>query len=192
MAHPKHGSPPFGRARWPLVASVLGRRRNGCEDTTVARPMSTGGDAFTRCSASYAPRPQRYGPFVHVVWSTHRRAPWLDVSFDQRLAELLARLSRRVGTEALAVGNAADQVHAVVRHPPSVALSDVVQRLKGASARAMHAAIPHAVGHLWQVGYWAESVSPIQLPAVVVYVHDQRSHHDLHREPTEPWEAWVP
>jgi putative transposase len=130
--------------------------------------------------------------FVHVVWSTHRRAPWLDLSFDQRLAELLGQLSRRVGAEALAVGNAADHVHAVVRHPPSVALSDVMQRLKGASARAMHAAVPHAAGHLWQVGYWAESVSPIAVPTVVAYVRDQRSHHDLHREPTEPWEAWAP
>ena len=44
---------------------------------------------------------------VHLVWSTHRRAPWLDISFDQRLAELLGRLAKRVGAEALAVGNAA-------------------------------------------------------------------------------------
>src|SRR5215218_7525673 len=36
---------------------------------------------------------------VHVVWSTHRCAPWLDISFDPRLAELLARLAKRVGTE---------------------------------------------------------------------------------------------
>ena len=43
---------------------------------------------------------------------------------------------------------------------------------------------------LLQVGYWAESVSPIELPAVVAYVRDQRSHHDHHPEPTEPWEAW--
>jgi putative transposase len=129
---------------------------------------------------------------VHVVWSTHRRARWLDVSFDQRLAELLAQLAKRVDAEALAVGNAADHVHAVVRHPPSVAVSDVVQRLKGASARALHAAVPHAAGRLWQAGYWAQSVGPLELPAVVAYVRDQRSHHDRHWEASEPWEAWTP
>jgi len=129
---------------------------------------------------------------VHVVWSTHRRAPWLDISFDPRLAELLARLAKRVGTETLAIGNAADHVHVVARHPPSVAVSDVVQKLKGASAHAMRAAVPHATGHLWQAGYWAESVGPFELPAVVAYVRDQRAHHDGHREASEPWESQVP
>ena len=128
---------------------------------------------------------------VHLVWSTHRRAPWLDISFDQRLAELLGRLAKRVGAEALAIGNAADHVHAVVRHPPSVALSDVVQRLKGASARAMHAAVPHAAGSLWQAGYWAESVGPFELPAVLAYVRDQRGHHDRYQHESEPWEVWA-
>src|SRR5215218_8479507 len=95
---------------------------------------------------------------VHVVWSTHRRAPWLDISFDPRLAELLARLAKRVGTETHAIG----------------------------------AAVPHATGHLWQAGYWAESVGPFELPAVVAYVRDQRAHHDGHREASEPWESQVP
>jgi putative transposase len=126
---------------------------------------------------------------VHVVWATHRRAPWLDISFDKRLADLLAQLAKRVGAQAIAVGNATDHVHTVVRHPPSVALSDVVQRLKGASARAMHAAVPHAAGSLWQTGYWAESVGPLELPDVVAYVRDQRAHHDGHRADGEPWEV---
>jgi putative transposase len=124
---------------------------------------------------------------VHVVWSTHRRRPWLDISFDRRLGELLATLANRIGSAALAVGNADDHVHVVVRHPPSVALSDVVQKLKGASARAIRAAVPLAAGHLWQAGYWAESVGPFELPAVVAYVRDQRLHHDRHAGVSEPW-----
>ena len=124
---------------------------------------------------------------VHVVWSTHRRAPWLDISFDARLAVLLERLAMRVGARALAIGNAADHVHVVARHPPNVAVSDVVKRLKGASARAMQAAVPEAVGQLWQVGYWAESVGPLELPAIVAYVREQRAHHDGHRDVSEPW-----
>jgi REP element-mobilizing transposase RayT len=126
---------------------------------------------------------------VHVVWSTHRRAPWLDVSFDHRLAELVAHLATRVGARALAVGNGIDHVHVVARHPPTVAVSDVVQRLKGASARAMRAAVPHAAGHLWQAGYWAESLGPFELPTVVAYVRGQRAHHARQREVGEPWES---
>ena len=72
-----------------------------------------------------------------------------------------------------------------------VAVSDVVQRLKGASAHAMRAAVPQAFGRLWQTGYWAESVGPFELAAVVAYVRDQRRHHDG-SELSERWEAGVP
>jgi REP element-mobilizing transposase RayT len=126
---------------------------------------------------------------VHVVWSTHRRAPWLDPSFDQRLAVLRSLLARRVDAEVVAVGNAADHVHVLVRHPPSVAVSELVQRLKGASAHAMSSVVPCAAGHVWQTGYWAESVGPLELPKVAAYVREQRAHHDRDRDRTEPWEV---
>jgi REP element-mobilizing transposase RayT len=126
---------------------------------------------------------------VHVVWSTHRRAPWIDRSYDRRLGELLETLAKRIACEAIAVGNATDHVHVLVGHPPSVAVSDIVHRLKGASARSIHAALPQAAGHVWQVGYWAESIGPSELPGVTRYVRDQRVHHDGRGAATEPWEA---
>ena len=126
---------------------------------------------------------------AHVVWSTHRRAAWLEVSIDRGLASWLGQLAKRLGAEAIAVGNAADHVHVVVRHPPSAPLSYVVQRLKGGSAHAMRAVATHAGSHVWQVGYWAESVSPRELPAITEYVRNQRTHHDRHPAASEAWES---
>src|SRR5215218_7525672 len=85
----------------------------------------------------------------------------------RHLVRSSARRTAGAACEACRDRNAADHVHVVARHPPSVAVSDVVQKLKGASAHAMRAAVPHATGHLWQAGYWAESVGPFELPAVV-------------------------
>ena len=115
---------------------------------------------------------------VHVVWATHRRAPWLDPSLDRRLADLLEIAARRVECTLLAAGNAADHVHVLVRHPPSVAIATLVQRLKGTSARSLSAALGHEAGHVWQVGYWAQTVSPSDFHAVAAYVANQRDHHD--------------
>jgi putative transposase len=101
---------------------------------------------------------------VHVVWSTHGRA------------------------RSLAVGNAADHVHTLVRHPPTLAVAELAQRLKGASARALLPALQRRGDHLWQAGYWAETVAPHDLRAVVAYIRDQRTHHEL-ADLREPWET---
>jgi REP element-mobilizing transposase RayT len=125
---------------------------------------------------------------VHVVWATHRRAPWLDPSLDRRLADLLEIAARRVECTQLAAGNAADHVHVLVRHPPSVAIATLVQRLKGTSARSLSAALGREAGHVWQVGYWAQTVSPSEFRAVAAYVANQRAHHDEPHAAREPWE----
>lgn len=128
---------------------------------------------------------------VHLVWSTHRRARWLDRSLDSRLAVLLETVAARVGCTLLAVGNAADHVHTIVRNPPTLGVADLVHRLKGASAHALRGALPSVHDHVWQAGYWAETVGPHDLPALASYVRAQRAHHDGGAL-REPWEASWP
>jgi len=125
---------------------------------------------------------------VHIVWATHRRAPWLDRSVDRRLADLLEIAARRVECALLAAGNAQDHVHVLVRHPPSLAVAPLVQRLKGTSSRSLSAALGREAGRMWQVGYWAQTVSPTELRGVAAYVTNQRAHHDDLHASSEPWE----
>lgn len=125
---------------------------------------------------------------VHLVWSTRRRAPWLEPRFDGWLADMLERKARQVQFAVLAVGNAADHVHVLVRHPPSVPVSQIAQRLKGASSRALHLELPDCGEFAWQVGYWAESISPRALEPILHYVRNPRAHPREHTG-EEPWEA---
>ena len=41
---------------------------------------------------------------------------------------------------------------------------------------------------VWQVGYWAESVTPVALEPLVAYVQGQRARHSPHAAP-ESWET---
>ena len=59
----------------------------------------------------------------------------------------------------IAVGNADDHFHVVVRHPPRVSVAQIAHRLKGASSRSLHLTLSQTQGLVWQVGYWAESVT---------------------------------
>jgi putative transposase len=128
---------------------------------------------------------------VHMVWATRRRTPWLEARFDGMLADLLARKARRLDCALLAAGVAPDHVHVLLRHPPRVSIAQVAHRLKGSSARALHPALPPTDGHVWQVGYWAESVTPRDVAAVADYVRSQRAHH-ARRIDAEAWETTPP
>jgi putative transposase len=125
---------------------------------------------------------------VHVVWSTRNRVPWLEPSFDAWLAALLERKARALDCRLVAAGNAADHVHALVCYPPRVAVAQIAHRLKGASSRAIHLALPQTQGLVWQVGYWAESVTPTALEPLVAYVRRQRASHGDNTL-AEAWEA---
>lgn len=114
---------------------------------------------------------------VHLIWSTRQRVPWLDHRIDAWLAALLERKARALDCQLLAAGNAADHVHVLVRHPPRVSVAQIAHRLKGASSRALHLALPETQGLVWQVGYWAESITPTALEPLVRYVRGQRAHH---------------
>jgi REP element-mobilizing transposase RayT len=82
---------------------------------------------------------------------------------------------RALDCHLVAAGNATDHVHVLVRHPPRVSVAQIAHRLKGASSRAIHLARPETQGLVWQVGYWAESVTPVALEPLVAYVRGQAS-----------------
>ena len=99
---------------------------------------------------------------------------------------MLGRHAQEVGCQLIAAGCASDHVHVIARLSSSVALGELVRRMKGASA--------HELNHPWrftehfacQLGYWAESLSPADLNPTIDYVTSQRQHHDA-AHPAERW-----
>ena len=124
---------------------------------------------------------------VHLVWATDGRAPILPAAFDVRLGAILGDSARSAGCVLLLAGCASDHVHTLVRLAPRVALANLVQRMKGASSHESnhHALLPERLA--WQLGYWAESVSPSDIDPVKRYLRAQREHHEA-RKSLEPWE----
>jgi putative transposase len=120
---------------------------------------------------------------VHLVWATARRFPCLPEAIDAELASIVASASQRIGCRALGVGNANDHVHVIAVHPPTLSVSELARRLKGATSRELAFRLPE--GFAWQQGYFAESLGDPS--AAIAYVRDQRRHHeDLNL--VEPWE----
>ena len=61
--------------------------------------------------------------------------------------------------------------------PPSISVSDVVHRIKGASSRFVNDKIRPDHYFKWQVKYGAFSVSKGDLPRVIAYIKHQKVHH---------------
>jgi putative transposase len=71
-------------------------------------------------------------------------------------------------------------VHLLVHYPPSVAISRLVNSLKGVSARRLRqeftGKINHAImhGHFWSPSYFAGSCGGAPLAVVKEYIENQR------------------
>jgi len=113
---------------------------------------------------------------VHVIWATLWRTATLAPQLDGWLAEMLRQKCSDLGCELLSVGNSRDHVHVVLGQAPSLALAEVVGRLKGTSSHAWNVRLP-ARRVRWQTGYWARSVEQASLDPLLGYVRDQRRRH---------------
>ena len=113
--------------------------------------------------------------YYHMVWATHQREPLLTKYIQPRIYGLIAEQCKKDGGFAFAVNGIDDHVHVIAAMPPSVALSDVVSRIKGVSSRFVSAEfdMPFA----WQRGYGIFSVSKSSLDGAIDYVKRQKEHH---------------
>ena len=113
----------------------------------------------------------------HIVFSTKHREPWLSPAIEERLHPFLGGIARDLGCTPLAVNGDADHIHAVLRFPSKLSISDLAMHLKGRSSAWLHGEFPAAAGHGWQDGYGGFTVSSSMLDRVIEYVRRQKDHH---------------
>jgi putative transposase len=70
---------------------------------------------------------------LHLVWTTKYRKPVLAGPVGLRVRELIRQICREADTDIIKGHVSRDHVHLFVSIPPQVAVSRLVQRLKGRS-----------------------------------------------------------
>ena len=118
--------------------------------------------------------------YYHVVWATKARAPLLTPPCRELVERSIRSTARNEKTIVHAVGMVTDHVHVVASIPPSLAVGDVVGKMKGAATRLLNTAGPYAADASfgWQRDYGVYSVSERALEKVCDYVNNQEQHHD--------------
>jgi putative transposase len=114
--------------------------------------------------------------YVHLVFSTKDRTPWINATIQARLHAYLAGTLNAIDSPTLIVGGMPDHVHLLFRLPRTTTLADVVKAAKMESSKWMKTE-GQVSEFAWQSGYAAFSVSASQVETVTQYIRNQEEHH---------------
>ena len=113
----------------------------------------------------------------HIVFSTKERRPLLTAEARSEICEYMSGIIRNAGGRMLAADGTADHIHIATVGSPTIAVSKLVQLVKGNASKWIHETFPGLRDLYWQEGYGAFSVSPSALPRLLAYIHGQEQHH---------------
>jgi len=115
--------------------------------------------------------------YLHLVWSTWDRHPFLVQGLRERVYECIQAECVRLRVDLIAIGGMEDHVHLLVRVPATIAPADLVKQMKGASSHLVNHDIYAPFYFKWQGAYGAFSVSKRHVPLIREYVLRQEEHH---------------
>ena len=117
----------------------------------------------------------------HVVWTTKYRKPVLRGEIAVRVRELIRQTCATLEVYILSGHVSSDHIHLLVSVPPNVAVSDLMQRLKGRTSRRMQEEFGELKRqywgrHMWARGYFAVSTGNVTDEIIKQYIE---SHKDM-------------
>lgn len=115
--------------------------------------------------------------YLHVVFSTKNREPWIAPTVADRLYGYLGGVAKHEGNRLLVAGGMPDHVHLLVSLGREQTIAGTVGRLKSSSSRWVHDSFPALRDFAWQSGYGVFSVSVSQLDTVTNYIQTQAERH---------------
>ena len=119
---------------------------------------------------------------VHLVFLTKYRSRVLDDDALERLRAIFAKVCADFEAQLIEMDGEDDHVHLQVAYPPKVAVSHLVNSLKGVSSRLLRKERPALEPRYWESTLWSPSYlagSGGDAPIAIIrqYVEQQRTPH---------------
>jgi len=120
----------------------------------------------------------------HIVWVTQYRYKVLRGGIGLRVREIIRQQCNQLDVQIISGHVSVDHVHLLVSVPPTVAVSVLVQKLKGASSRKLlqeytELSKRYWGRHLWARGYFAVSTGNVTDEIIRQYIE---SHNEKPNE----------
>jgi putative transposase len=116
---------------------------------------------------------------VHLVFVTKYRHPVFTARHLERMEQIMRAVCADFGAELREFNGEAEHVHLLVNFPPTVAVSRLVNSLKGVSSRRLRQEFPDLRRHywrakrLWSGSYFAGSVGGAPISVLRQYIEQQ-------------------
>lgn len=116
---------------------------------------------------------------VHLVWVTKYRYPVLRGKIQHRCRALLMQICDAEDIRILRGVVSKDHVHMLIEYPPSLAVSDIVKRMKGRTSRLLQQEFRELRSvywgkHFWAIGYGAWSAGHVTESMIFDYLDHHR------------------
>ncbi len=115
--------------------------------------------------------------YIHIVFSTKRRYPFIDEQVKSELFSYLAGICKNKESYPIAVGGHIDHIHILCLLSRKIALMSLVEELKSYSSKWIKSKGKQYENFYWQNGYGGFSVKPSDLNVVTNYIQRQEEHH---------------
>ena len=117
----------------------------------------------------------------HVVFCTKYRYRVLTGQVATRVRELIREICAANYVDIVSGSLSPDHIHLLISVPPSVAVSKIVQYIKGKSSRKLLQEFEllrkrYWGQHLWARGYFAVTVGNVNTEDVQRYIEEQEEH----------------
>ena len=121
-----------------------------------------------------------YNLHAHIVFVPRYRKHVFDPDALTQLRNFFRIVCADFETDLEEFNGESDNVHLLVRYPPKVAMSNLVNSLKGVSARRLRLARPDIArrywrGGLWSASYFVASVEGASISILKTYIENQRA-----------------
>lgn len=115
---------------------------------------------------------------IHLVWIPKYRKRILQGKLAIRVDELLRLCAEANGWKVLELNVQKDHVHIVIQFVPTIAVSKMVQLLKGKSSKVVREEFPELEevywgDSFWADGFFAETAGKCDLKVILDYVKNQ-------------------
>jgi len=113
---------------------------------------------------------------VHLVFVTKCRRKVLTGTHHDLLRKVFSSVCVDFGAVLAECNGEDDHVHLLIEYPPKVAVSALVNSLKGVSARRLRQRFTVRThrNHLWSPSYFAASCGGASLSIIAAYIEQQR------------------
>ena len=113
----------------------------------------------------------------HLVFGTKYRFERIRPPLQDELYAYIGGIIRGEQGHLIEIGGMPDHVHILTAIPPSLAVSDMLKRIKAKSSKWVNQEHKCAERFEWQIGFGAFTVSHSQIEIVQRYIQNQAEHH---------------